>query len=106
MTATEQRIRELAYQIWQSEGCPHGEEGRHWEMACKLAHAEENGASIKPTGRTRKTTTKPTDATPSESKATRTRSAAAKTGPSETGSETVQTIRKPRTPRTVRKEDK
>ncbi|HAV07005.1 MAG TPA: hypothetical protein DCX47_18695, partial [Pseudomonas sp.] len=25
MSAEEKRIREFAYQIWQSEGCPHGE---------------------------------------------------------------------------------
>ncbi|HAO74823.1 MAG TPA: hypothetical protein DCW62_07340, partial [Pseudomonas sp.] len=24
MSAEEKRIREFAYQIWQSEGCPHG----------------------------------------------------------------------------------
>lgn len=32
----EQRIREFAHQIWESEGCPTGHEYRHWEMACTL----------------------------------------------------------------------
>lgn len=40
MTSNEHRIRELAYQIWQSEGCPEGHQERHWHMACKLAEAE------------------------------------------------------------------
>ncbi len=29
----EQRIRELAYSIWQHEGRPHGQAERHWQMA-------------------------------------------------------------------------
>lgn len=31
-----ERIRELAYQIWESEGKPDGQEHRHWEMASQL----------------------------------------------------------------------
>lgn len=41
MNVNENRIREYAYQIWQSEGCPDGQAHRHWEMACKLAGADE-----------------------------------------------------------------
>lgn len=37
MTINEQRIREFAYQIWESEGKPLGHAQRHWEMAYKLA---------------------------------------------------------------------
>lgn len=37
MSLPEQQIRELAYQIWESEGKPHGQEARHWDIACKLA---------------------------------------------------------------------
>ena len=37
MNTYEQRIREFAHQIWESEGRPVGHEYRHWEMACKLA---------------------------------------------------------------------
>lgn len=40
MSADEKRVREFAYQIWQSEGQPHGQDERHWEMARKLAEAE------------------------------------------------------------------
>ncbi|AYF86749.1 MULTISPECIES: DUF2934 domain-containing protein [unclassified Pseudomonas] len=37
MSRNEARIRELAYQIWESEGCPQGQATRHWELACILA---------------------------------------------------------------------
>lgn len=40
MSTDDKRIREFAYQIWESEGKPTGEEKRHWEMARKLAEAE------------------------------------------------------------------
>ncbi|MDT4856152.1 hypothetical protein FQZ97_905320 [compost metagenome] len=40
MSKNEERIRELAYQIWESEGRPQGQAARHWEMACVLVDAE------------------------------------------------------------------
>ena len=42
MSINEHRIREFAYQIWESEGKPHGQGERHWSMACKLVqtHSE------------------------------------------------------------------
>lgn len=40
MSIDEQRIREFAFQIWESEGRPHGQHERHWKMASKLAEAE------------------------------------------------------------------
>ncbi|KTC31516.1 hypothetical protein AO260_13025 [Pseudomonas sp. ABAC21] len=40
MSNEDKRIRELAHQIWESEGKPHGDDARHWEMARKLAEAE------------------------------------------------------------------
>ena len=40
MSTDDKRIREFAYQIWESEGQPSGQEKRHWEMARKLAEAE------------------------------------------------------------------
>ncbi|MCQ2046264.1 Protein of uncharacterised function (DUF2934) [Stutzerimonas stutzeri] len=64
MSSEEQRIREFAYQIWQSEGCPEGEDERHWAMARKLVEAEYGAADAKPAIRPRKSATKPTDATP------------------------------------------
>jgi hypothetical protein len=39
-SVSEQRIRELAYQIWETEGCPNGQSERHWNMARKLAEIE------------------------------------------------------------------
>src|SRR5690606_35641796 len=41
MSDIEQRTRELAYQIWESEGRPEGQEQRHWEMATRLLHRSE-----------------------------------------------------------------
>ncbi|MEK1904518.1 MAG: DUF2934 domain-containing protein [Pseudomonas sp.] len=40
MSIDEGRIREFAYQIWEAEGKPQGQEERHWAMASKLAEAE------------------------------------------------------------------
>ena len=40
MSNDDKRIREFAYQIWESEGKPEGQQARHWEMAHKLAQAE------------------------------------------------------------------
>lgn len=38
----EDRVRALAYQIWESEGKPTGHEYRHWEMASMLANDQES----------------------------------------------------------------
>lgn len=65
MNKNEQRIRDFAYDIWLSEGKPHGQDERHWEMARKLVEAENGESTAKPASRARKTATKPTDATPS-----------------------------------------
>lgn len=48
----ENKIRELAYQIWESEGKPNGRATRHWELACELAETEIDGY-IPPVSRTR-----------------------------------------------------
>lgn len=40
MNKDDQRIREFAYQIWESEGQPEGQQDRHWDMAHKLAQAQ------------------------------------------------------------------
>ncbi len=45
MNLNEQRIREFAYQIWESEGRPVGQSERHWEMATKLAAGQEEQAN-------------------------------------------------------------
>lgn len=40
MADDEQRVRQLAYRIWESEGRPDGQEQRHWDMAWKIVAAE------------------------------------------------------------------
>lgn len=40
MTSREQRVRMLAYRLWESEGRPDGQEARHWEMAERIVEAE------------------------------------------------------------------
>ncbi|MFU3248557.1 DUF2934 domain-containing protein [Pseudomonas paraeruginosa] len=54
MSADEKRIREFAYQIWESEGRPEGQAERHWAMARQLAEAEAAApAPKKPRARAR-----------------------------------------------------
>lgn len=107
MTSEEQRIREFAYQIWQSEGCPHGQDERHWEMARKLVEAERTpaGAVVKPaTSRTRKpAAAKPAEPGASASKPRATRStkatAAAPKGDTDAQAGAPEKIKKPRATR-------
>ncbi|MBG6636230.1 DUF2934 domain-containing protein [Pseudomonas aeruginosa] len=49
MSADEKRIREFAYQIWESEGGPDGQAERHWAMARQRAEAEAAAAAPKKT---------------------------------------------------------
>lgn len=49
----EQQIREYAYQIWLTEGCPKGQAQRHWEMARQLVEAEALGARPPPASKAR-----------------------------------------------------
>ncbi len=39
--ADEERVRNLAYEIWESEGRPEGQQQRHWDMALKIVAAEQ-----------------------------------------------------------------
>lgn len=39
--ANEERVRNLAYEIWESEGRPEGQQQRHWDMALKIVAAEQ-----------------------------------------------------------------
>ena len=55
MSTDDKRIREFAYQIWESEGKPEGQEERHWEMARKLTDAEAQAKALAP-GKSAKTT--------------------------------------------------
>ena len=38
--AKEERIRSIAYAIWEEEGCPDGRDLEHWARACELVEAE------------------------------------------------------------------
>ena len=89
MNQQEQRIRELAYEIWQSEGCPEGQDERHWQMACKLVETQGSAAvaPAKP-ARSRKAATKPVDATPASKPA-----------------KAAATVKKPRAPRSAKSTD-
>jgi hypothetical protein len=52
----DQRIREYAYHIWLTEGCPQGQAPRHWAMAAALAEAEAEamaGIAAPPSARPR-----------------------------------------------------
>ncbi|ALI10127.1 MULTISPECIES: DUF2934 domain-containing protein [Pseudomonas] len=81
MSTDDKRIREFAYQIWESEGKPAGQEKRHWEMARKLAEAEALAPS-KPAKAASKSTTSKTDgAKPAATKATTAKTAAKSTTP-------------------------
>ncbi|SDS08654.1 Protein of unknown function [Halopseudomonas sabulinigri] len=57
MSDYEKRVRELAYQIWESEGKPEGQRERHWQMACELMETSQDGelspAAPKPTAQNR-----------------------------------------------------
>ena len=46
MNQNENRIRELAYQIWESEGKPHGQSARHWDIASRLAADDTDSISL------------------------------------------------------------
>lgn len=69
MSTDDKRIREFAYQIWESEGKPEGHEARHWEMARKLAEAEALAPSPPPkTAKAKPATAKPASKSASQPK--------------------------------------
>ncbi|MDD2052144.1 DUF2934 domain-containing protein [Pseudomonas putida] len=73
MNTDDKRIREFAYQIWESEGRPDGQEARHWAMACKLAEAQALAPSPPPArqARTRPATTAAKTTAPKKPRAPR-----------------------------------
>ncbi|RON09714.1 hypothetical protein BK659_07235 [Pseudomonas brassicacearum] len=95
MSTDDKRVREFAYQIWESEGKPEGQEARHWEMACKLAEAEALAPS-KP-AKTAKTNSSKTAASKPPAAKPKAKAAAAKvvTPPGEKSA----AAKKPRAPR-------
>lgn len=47
----EQTIRELAYQIWEAEGRPDGQQERHWSLAHKLSSQAVRAEAAPPPSR-------------------------------------------------------
>jgi hypothetical protein len=43
--ARDQRIRELAYQLWEADGGPHGSDIQYWERARELIGMEDSRGS-------------------------------------------------------------
>jgi Protein of unknown function (DUF2934) len=41
----EQRIRELAYRLWEQDGRPHGRDVEFWQRARELVAIEENSGA-------------------------------------------------------------
>ncbi len=41
----EHNLRELAYQIWEAEGCPPGQAERHWQMALEQAGLQQEAST-------------------------------------------------------------
>ena len=50
-TERERRIRERAYAIWQSEGCPEGRQEEHWRQASEAIDREASERRESDTGR-------------------------------------------------------
>jgi hypothetical protein len=42
----EERIRLLAYRLWEEEGYPDGKNEEHWRQACAILLAEENELTV------------------------------------------------------------
>ncbi|WP_434705965.1 DUF2934 domain-containing protein [Pseudomonas sp. Z1-12] len=81
MSTDDKRIREFAYQIWESEGKPTGQEKRHWEMARKLAEAEALAPSKPPKAASKSAASKTDGAKPATAKSTTAKTAAKNTTP-------------------------
>jgi hypothetical protein len=41
MDSNEQRIRDVAFHLWEQEGYPDGESERHWHMAKEMIEKED-----------------------------------------------------------------
>jgi hypothetical protein len=53
----EERIRERAYQLWEHDGCPHGQDREYWERASELIGMEDSaGAGLLPNPQTQEET--------------------------------------------------
>jgi len=45
MDDKEQRIRDVAYRLWQEDGRPEGRAEEHWRRACEIVAKEEKGGA-------------------------------------------------------------
>ncbi|BBP59262.1 DUF2934 domain-containing protein [Pseudomonas sp. St316] len=81
MSTDDKRIREFAYQIWESEGKPTGQEKRHWEMARKLAEAEALAPSKPPKAASKSAASKTDGAKSASAKSTTAKTVAKNTPP-------------------------
>jgi hypothetical protein len=93
MSTDEKRVREFAYQIWESEGKPEGQEARHWEMARKLAESEALTPSKPSKTSTTKAAPKATPKAPAKAKQAAAAPVVAPSG------EKKSAVKKPRAPR-------
>lgn len=106
MSADETRIREFAYQIWESEGRPDGQDLRHWEMARKLAESEAAGQAGKQPTTSGKRISKPRAVTLAAAEASADEPAllkkprAPRTAKPKAETEKPALLQKPRAPRT------
>lgn len=46
--AREQQIRELAYTLWETDGCPHGRDAEYWYRASRIVAADPAVADATP----------------------------------------------------------
>lgn len=44
MLSNELRVREVAHQLWESEGRPEGQSEKHWNLALRLVEADDSSA--------------------------------------------------------------
>ena len=95
----EERIRQRAYQIWQSEGHGHGRQDDHWHQAEREIAAEEAGGSSKAPRRATRSRTasagKPTAAKSTGTKSTAARAARSRSATSDMRGEKAPAPKKP-----------
>ncbi len=58
------RVRDLAYRIWEAEGCPAGRETEHWLEAERRVVEEGRAVTMTAKGRAKKTARKAETAAP------------------------------------------
>jgi len=60
MADREQQVREVAHRLWEEEGCPSGEDKRHWATAENIvAQSDQASGAAEPAAAKRARTRKP-----------------------------------------------